>query len=184
MSIEDKEKQIDARPGRRASVRAYVMILILIALVGGLFVWAPDDLYLWIKALHIIAVISWMAGLLYMPRLFVYHTDAAPGSPQSETFKVMERRLLKLIMMPAMMLTWIFGLYLAWSVYAFQGGWLHAKITLVVLLTGVQVFFSRSVRAFERDENRHTARFWRMMNELPTVLMILIVILVVVKPFS
>jgi len=96
---------------------------------------------------------------------------------------VMERRLLKIIMNPAMMLTWILGLYLAWSVYGFHGGWLHAKIGLVVLLTIVHVFFSRAVRAFERDENRRSARYWRFMNEAPTALMILIVILVVVKPF-
>ncbi|MFS8052257.1 MULTISPECIES: protoporphyrinogen oxidase HemJ [Rhizobium] len=178
------EKQIDPRPGAYASRRAYFMILLFAALAIGLFAWHPDNLYLWIKAFHIIAVISWMAGLFYMPRLFIYHTDAEPGSQQSETFKVMERRLLRVIMTPAMMLTWIFGLYLAWSVYDFHGGWLHAKIGLVVLLTGVHMFFSRAVRAFARDENRHSARYWRFMNEAPTVLMILIVILVVVKPFA
>jgi putative membrane protein len=178
------EKQIDPRSGAYASRRAYFMILLFVALAIGLFAWHPDNLYLWIKAFHIIAVISWMAGLFYMPRLFIYHTDAEPGSQQSETFKVMERRLLRVIMTPAMVLTWIFGLYLAWSIYDFQGGWLHAKIGLVILLTGVHIFFSRAVRAFARDENRHTARYWRFMNEAPTVLMILIVILVVVKPFA
>ncbi|MBB3611523.1 protoporphyrinogen oxidase HemJ [Rhizobium sp. BK602] len=184
MSDRPQEKQTDPRPGAYASRRAYFMILAFIVLAIVLFAWHPDNLYLWIKALHIIAVISWMAGLFYMPRLFIYHTDAEPGSQQSETFKVMERRLLRVIMTPAMMLTWIFGLYLAWSVYDFQGGWLHAKIGLVVLLTGVHMFFSRAVRAFGRDENRYSARYWRLMNEAPTVLMILIVILVVVKPFA
>ncbi|MFF0947254.1 protoporphyrinogen oxidase HemJ [Rhizobium leguminosarum] len=177
------EKQTDRRSGAYARRRAHFALASFALMAIGLFAWNPDNLYLWIKALHIIAVISWMAGLFYMPRLFIYHTDAEPGSVQSETFKVMERRLLRIIMTPAMMLTWIFGLYLAWSVYGFQGGWLHAKIGLVVLLTGVHVFFSRAVRAFERDENRRSARYWRFMNEAPTLLMILIVILVVVKPF-
>lgn len=178
------EKQTDRRPGSYARRRAFIAIFVFLLLAGGLFAWNPDNLYLWIKALHIIAVISWMAGLFYMPRLFIYHTDAEPGSVQSETFKVMEQRLLKVIMNPAMMLTWVFGLYLAWSVYDFQGGWLHAKIGLVVVLTGVHIYFSRAAKAFGRDENRHSARYWRFMNEAPTLLMIAIVILVVAKPFS
>jgi putative membrane protein len=178
------QRQTDPRAGNSARRRAFIAILIFVLLAVGLFAWNPDNLYLWIKALHIIAVISWMAGLFYLPRLFIYHTDAERGSVQSETFKVMERRLLRAIMNPAMMLTWIFGLYLAWSVYDFQGGWLHAKIGLVVVLTGVHMYFSRAVRVFARDENRHTARFWRFLNEAPTVLMILIVILVVVKPYA
>ena len=178
------EKRTDSAPGQRAGRRAYFMILIFSVMAIGLFAWHPADLYLWIKALHIIAVISWMAGMFYLPRLFVYHTDAAPGSQQSETFKVMEQRLLRYIINPAMILTWIFGLYLAWSVYDFQGGWLHAKIGLVLILSGVHGHFSASVRAFARDENRHSARYWRVMNEAPTLLMIAIVILVVVKPFA
>lgn len=156
---------------------------LIAALLIGLFAWQPEDLYLWIKALHIVAVISWMAGLLYMPRLFIYHTDAEPGSVQSETFKMMEQRLLKVIMNPAMMITWVLGLYLAWDLYGFRGGWLHAKLLLVGLLTLVHVHFSRAVEVFKRDENRRDARYWRVMNEAPTLLMILIVILVVVKPF-
>jgi putative membrane protein len=178
------EKQTGPRPGSRARRRASVAIVFFVVLAAGLFVWRPDDLFLWVKALHLIAVISWMAGLLYMPRLFIYHTDAEPDSVQSETFKVMEQRLLRVIMNPAMMLTWLFGLYLAWSVYGFHGTWLHLKIVLVVLLTAVHVFFSRSVKAFARDENHRSARFWRVMNEAPTVLMIVIVVLAVVKPFS
>lgn len=178
------DRQTDERPGAYARRRAHIAIGFFAVLAIGLFAWHPADLYLWIKALHVIAVISWMAGLLYMPRLFIYHTDARPGSPQSETFKVMEQRLLKVIMNPAMVLTWIFGLYLAWSVYAFEGAWLRAKIGLVILLTAVHLFFARAARAFERDENRRSARYWRFMNEAPTLLMIAIVILVVVKPFS
>ena len=178
------DKQTDQKTGRTAHSRALTAILVFVLLAVALFYWNPDNLYLWIKALHVIAVISWMAGLLYMPRLFIYHTDAAPGSAQSETFKVMEQRLLKVIMNPAMMLTWIFGLYLAWSGFAFQGGWLHAKIGLVVLLTGVHVYFSRAVKAFAKDQNTRTARYWRFANEAPTLLMIAIIILVVVKPFA
>ena len=177
------ERQTDQRPGRSARSRALTAILVFVLLAVALFVWNPDDLYLWVKALHVIAVISWMAGLLYMPRLFIYHTDAETGSAQSETFKVMEQRLLKVIMNPAMMLTWVLGLYLAWSGFQFQGGWLHAKIALVVALTGVHVYFSRAVKAFAQDRNTRSARYWRFANEAPTLLMIAIVILVVVKPF-
>ena len=133
--------------------------------------------------MHVIAVISWMAGLLYLPRLFIYHTDAPAGSAQSETFKMMEQRLYRVIMNPAMMLSWMLGLYLGWSVYGFEGGWLHAKIAMVFLLTIVHVMFGRSMRNFAQDGPRRTARYWRMINEIPTVLMIAIVILVVVKPF-
>jgi putative membrane protein len=177
------EKQTDTSAGGYARKRVRLALVFLVLLAAGLFIWRPDNLYLWIKALHVIAVISWMAGLFYLPRLFIYHADAEPGSVQSETFKVMEQRLLRIIMNPAMMLTWIFGLYLAGSVYGFQGGWLHAKIGLVVTLTAVHMFFGRAVRAFARNENRHSARYWRFMNEVPTLLMIVIVILVVVRPF-
>lgn len=176
-------RQTDNAPGQQARRRAFVAITLFVLLIVALLYWQPEDFYLWIKALHIIAVMSWMAALLYMPRLFIYHTDAVPGSQQSETFKMMESRLLKVIMNPAMMISWLLGLYLAWSVYGFQGGWLHAKLFLVVLMTGVHVFFSRSVRAFAEDRNHRDARYWRLMNEVPTILMILIVILVVVKPF-
>lgn len=178
-----REMQTGSGPGKRARLRAMIALTAFAALLAGLFAWRPDDLHLWIKALHVIAVISWMAGLLYMPRLFIYHTDAPAGSTQSETFKTMEQRLLKVIMNPAMMISWGLGLYLAWDLYGFRGGWLHAKLLFVGLLTLVHVHFSRAVVAFQRDENRHDARYWRLMNEAPTVLMIVIVILVVVKPF-
>lgn len=177
------ERQTGAGPGRRARIRAMVA-LALFALVSLLvLLYPPDDLYLWLKALHIVAVISWMAGLLYLPRLFVYHTDAPAGSEQSETFKVMEQRLYGVIMQPAMGLSWLIGLYLAWSVHGFQGGWLHAKLFLVCLLTAVHLFYGRAVRAFARDENRRTGRQWRVWNEAPALLMILIVLAAVVKPF-
>jgi putative membrane protein len=139
-------------------------------------------MYLWIKALHVIAIISWMAGLLYLPRLFVYHSAVGPG-PQSETFKVMERRLLRFIMTPAMSVAWIAGLILIVDGKWTASGWLHAKLGLVIALTGLHVYFSYLARRFARDENPHSQRFYRLINEAPTVLMIGVVILVVVKPF-
>lgn len=143
-------------------------------------------MYLWLKAFHIIAVISWMAGMLYLPRLFVYHCDAPVGSAQSETFKVMERRLLKAIINPAMIAAWLLGLSLIWLMgwEAFkQSGWLHAKIVLVLAMSGVHGMLVRYVRDFAADRNRKSQKFYRIINEVPTILMILIVVLVVVKPF-
>ncbi len=140
--------------------------------------WAP-----WLKTLHVIAVISWMAGMLYLPRLFVYHCGVATGSEASETFKVMESRLLRAIINPAMVVTWIIGLWLAWTAFRFQGGWLHAKLALVVALSGLHGHFSASVRAFAEDRNTRSARYWRIMNEVPAAIMVLVVILVIVKPF-
>jgi protoporphyrinogen IX oxidase len=140
-------------------------------------------MYEWIKALHVIAVISWMAGMLYLPRLFVYHCEAEPGSKLSETFKVMERRLLRAIMNPAMIVTWLTGLYLAWAGHLFSAGWLHGKLLLVVLLSGAHGFFSRCVKDFAADRNTRSPTFYRIINEVPTILMVGIVILVVVKPF-
>ena len=148
-----------------------------------LFALAPDSAYLWVKAAHVIAVISWMAGMFYLPRLFVYHCDAPVGSAQSETFKIMERRLLRAIINPAMVAAWVFGLWLAWKGFSFSGGWLHAKIALVLVLSGVHGYLSASVRRFAEDRNTKSTRHWRIVNEVPTMLMILIVILVVVKPF-
>ena len=140
-------------------------------------------MYEWIKALHVISVIAWMAGMLYLPRLFVYHCEAETGSTQSGTFKVMERRLLKAIINPAMIVTWLSGLYLAWVGHWFSAPWLHGKLLLVVVLSGVHGFFSRWVKDFAADRNTRSQRFYRFINEVPTILMIGIVILVVVKPF-
>ena len=138
---------------------------------------------LWIKALHIIAVIAWMAGLLYLPRLFVYHTVAQPGSEQSETFKVMERRLLRAIMNPAMIVVWLTGPYLAWAWGMYRDGWLIAKVVLVFAITWMHHAFAKWRKDFAADRNLHNQRFYRYMNEVPTLLLIGIVILVVVKPF-
>ena len=143
----------------------------------------PLDMYEWIKALHVIAVISWMAGMLYPPRLFVYHCEAEAGSKQSETFKVMERRLLRAIINPAMIVTWLAGLYLAWAGHWYVAGWFHVKFLLVLLLSGVHGFLARAVRDFAADRNQRSQKFYRIINEVPTVLMIAIVVLVVVKPF-
>jgi len=164
-------------------MRAAVALAIFVALTALVFWLAPDDLYPWIKAVHVIAVISWMAGMLYLPRLFVYHVDAEHGSVQSDTFKVMERRLYRAIINPAMMVTWVAGLWLAWKGFGFSGGWLHAKIALVVLMSGVHGYLGGAVRRFAEDRNDKPARHWRIVNEIPTVLMIGIVILVIVKPF-
>jgi protoporphyrinogen IX oxidase len=140
-------------------------------------------MYEWIKALHVIAVISWMAGMLYLPRLFVYHCGAERGSKQSETFKVMEQRLLRAIINPAMIVTWLAGLYLVWVGHWYSAPWFHAKFLLVLILSGVHGFFARCVKDFAADKNLRSQRFYRIINEVPTVIMILIVILVIVKPF-
>jgi putative membrane protein len=140
-------------------------------------------LYLWLKALHVIAVIAWMASLLYLPRLMVYHCGVEPGSKQSETFKIMEWRLLRFIANPAMMAAWVFGLALAFEGEHYREGWMQAKFALVIVLSALHGFNIRWLRDFAADRNRRPARFYRIMNEVPALLMAVIVILVVVKPF-
>ncbi len=141
------------------------------------------DSYTWLKSLHVISVIAWMAGLFYLPRLFVYHVNAEKGSVQSETFKVMERRLLKAIMNPAMIASWVFGLWTAVEIGAFSDGWFHAKLLLVILLSAFHGYLAVCVKRFANDTNAKPEKFFRIINELPTILMILIVILVIGKPF-
>ena len=138
---------------------------------------------LWLKALHVIAVISWMAGLLYLPRLFVYHCEAEKGSKQSETFKIMERRLLRTIMNPAMIVVWITGPLLAWQSGMYRDHWLMVKFALVVALTLYHHALALWRKDFADDRNPRDQRFYRLVNEVPTVLMVGIVILVIVKPF-
>lgn len=138
---------------------------------------------LWIKALHVISVIAWMAGMLYLPRLMVYHCDAEIGSKQSETFKLMESRLLRLIINPAMIGVWVLGLYMAWEAPWYDELWLQLKFGLVVLMSGLHGFLSERVRDFAADRNTRSAKFYRIINEVPAVLIVLIVILVVIKPF-
>jgi putative membrane protein len=146
---------------------------------------ALNPYYLWIKAFHIIAVISWMAGMLYLPRLFFYHCDVTPGTPESERFKTMERRLLRIIVNPALIAVWVLGLTLALTPASGgpMQGWLMAKFVLVLGLSAVHGLFSRWRKDFAADRNTHSKRFYAAWNEVPAILMIAIVILVVVKPF-
>jgi len=171
------------RGGLHPAFRALIALLVVAGLVAALIWWSPPGLYAWVKAFHIIAVMSWMAGMLYLPRLFVYHTTSEPGSTQSETFKVMERRLLRAIINPAMVASWVLGLWLAWDGSWFGAGWLNAKLALVVALSAIHGFYARCVREFATDRNRHSQQFYRVLNEIPTILMIGIVILAVVRPF-
>ena len=169
-------------PGRRQSVslqerRSEERDVIVLDLSG--------TAYLWIKALHVISVIAWMAGLLYLPRLFVYHSKAAVGSETSKTFKVMERRLLRAIMNPAMIASFVFGglLLLDLGSDAWSMGWLHVKLLCLAGLVGMHMAMARWRRAFAEDRNTRSDGFYRVANEMPTVLMIVIVIVAVVKPF-
>ena len=143
-----------------------------------------DNIYLWYKALHTIALIAWMAGMLYLPRLFVYHAQAKIGSESSETFKIMEKRLLRFITTPAMLITVILGILLIARdpSYYLSSGWLHAKLLFVFIMIGMHGYFAKTVRVFAQDKNLKTAKFYKIINEVPTILMILIIILVVVKP--
>ena len=142
------------------------------------------DWYLWLKAVHLMAVISWMAGLLYLPRLFVYHCGAEPGSQAAETFKTMERRLLRAIMTPAMIAAWILGLaMIAVQPEWMSQGWMHVKLLAVVVMTIGHMAMAKWRSDFAADRNRHSERFYRFMNEAPALLMVIIVIMVIVKPF-
>ena len=177
--LTDEHSGAPASPSKRAAVALGVTVAAtaVVMLVLG------EAAYPWVKAVHVIGIISWMAGMLYLPRLFIYHCEAEPGSQQSETFKVMERRLLQIIINPAMIVSWVLGLWLAWKAGFFTDGWFHAKLALALALSGVHGYFSASVRAFGEDRNTKPARHWRIVNEVPTLLMIGIVILVIVKPF-
>jgi putative membrane protein len=141
--------------------------------------------YEWLRALHIIAVIAWMAGMLYLPRLFVYHADKAPGSPEAEMLKSMEVRLLRIILNPAMIISWLLGLSMLYANPGMlsDGGWMHLKLTLVVLMSGLHGFLAKCRKEFERGENKRSAKFYRFLNEAPTLLMIVVVIMAVVQPF-
>jgi putative membrane protein len=168
---------------RTPLVRAIAGLAIVAVIFAGLVHWNPDWLYPWMKAAHVISIIAWMAGMLYLPRLFVYHCEAEPGSKQSETFKVMERRLMNVIINPAMTLAWALGLWLAWTGGFLTSGWFHAKLLLVIALSALHGLLSRCVRDFAADRNRRNQKFYRIINEIPAVLMVGIVILVIVKPF-
>ena len=138
---------------------------------------------LWLKAFHILAVIAWMAGMLYLPRLFVYHCEVQPGTTEYARFVRMEERLMRIIVNPAMIAVWVFGISLAFSLNAWDQGWLHAKLLFVILISALHGFFSRWRRDFEQGKNTRTARFYRIVNEVPAGLVVVIVLLVVLKPF-
>lgn len=142
-------------------------------------------LYPWTKALHVISMVAWMAGMFYLPRLYVYHCDLIPGSAESERFKVMEYRLLKAIINPAMIATWIFGamLVLTPGIIDWSSGWWHVKFTAVILMSGFHGAMSKWRRQFLDDRNTRPQRFYRIANEVPTLLLIVIVIMVIVRPF-
>jgi putative membrane protein len=139
--------------------------------------------YLWFKAFHIMAVIAWMAGMLYLPRLFVYHCEMKPGTEEYARFVKMEERLMRIIINPSMIAVWLLGILLATSLGAWSQGWLHTKLLFVVILSGLHGMFSRWRRDFAKGQNKHSQRFYRVMNEVPAGLMIVIVLLVVLKPF-
>jgi putative membrane protein len=168
----------------QAQTRQWTIAFGIAAAVAAVLLLAGSaPLYPWVKAVHVIAIIAWMAGMLYLPRLFVYHCDAEPGSKQSETFKTMERRLLTAIITPAMVVSWVLGLWMAWTGSLFGMVWLEIKIALVLAMSAVHGFFVLWVREFGADRNHHSQKFYRIINELPTILMMGIVVLVVVKPF-
>jgi putative membrane protein len=171
-----------ATAARNRWIRAFVAIAFVAALLAFLAAWHPSNLYPWFKAFHIMAVISWMAGMLYLPRLFVYHCGAETGSRQSETFKVMERRLLRGIINPAMVVSWGLGLWMAYDGAWLSAPWLHWKLLFVIALSGVHGMLVRWTDEFAADRNRHGERFYRIINEVPAVLMVGIVIMVVIKP--
>ena len=143
------------------------------------------DAYPWIKALHVISVIAWMAGMLYLPRLYVYHAGAAAGSEMSETFKIMERRLLRAIVNPAMVATFLFGILLLGTpgIVDWGAGWIWVKLALVLAMAGFHGALARWRREFEADRNTRSAKFYRAMNEVPTLIFVAVVIMAVVKPF-
>lgn len=163
--------------------RPAIALAITAAIVVALILFWPPRLYRWMLAIHIMAVISWMAGMFYLPRLFVYHCGAEVGSRQSETFKLMEWRLLTQIINPAMIATWATGIWLIWAGGHIHAGWLQAKLVFVLLLSGFHGALTVYVRDFAADQNRHSERFYRIINEVPTLLMIVIVSLAIVKPF-
>ena len=174
--------------GTRSGRGRIIGVMVVAALlVIALFLFVPDSALLWVKAAHVFFIISWMAGMLYLPRLFVYHTECGANSAPVETFKTMERRLLKGIMTPSMLVTWVLGIWLAihggWFAMDGGNGWLHAKIALVVVMSGVHGYYAGSTKRLARGELRRSAKFWRLMNEVPAVLLALILILVIVKPF-
>jgi len=172
-------------PTRQGSpaARAAVAIAITVALTAAVMLLMGDEAYLWVKSVHVMAIIAWMAAMLYLPRLFIYHSEVDPKSDMSRTFKVMEHRLLTIIMNPAMTIAWVLGLWLAWKGGFLLSGWFLAKFVLAIALSGMHGYLSAAVRRFAEDRNEVATRTWRFLNEVPALLMVGIVILVIVKPF-
>ena len=164
---------------------AMIALAVTCLIAALMFLVLPSSAYLWVKSVHVFAIIAWMAGMLYLPRLFVYHADAEVGSVQSETFKVMERRLLKGIINPSMIATWVAGVWLAVDGGWLTSGdyWLHLKIVLVLLMSGIHGTLTAATRRFAEDRNDKSSRYWRVLNEVPALLLVGIIVLVVVKPF-
>ncbi|ORE92094.1 TIGR00701 family protein [Aurantimonas sp. 22II-16-19i] len=164
---------------------AMIALVVTCLIAALMFLVLPSSAYLWVKSVHVFAIIAWMAGMLYLPRLFVYHADAEVGSVQSETFKVMERRLLKGIINPSMIATWVAGVWLAIDGGWLTSGdyWLHLKIVLVLVMSGIHGTLTAATRRFAEDRNDKSSRYWRVLNEVPALLLVGIIVLVVVKPF-
>jgi len=142
-----------------------------------------SEYYNWIKAFHVIAIIAWMAGMLYLPRLFAYHADCAVGSEKLDTFKIMELRLLRIIMNPAMILAWIFGSLMLWAnPDLFSQAWMHVKLLCILIMTGIYHIFIKWRKIFDQDKNEKSAKYYKIWNEIPTLVMIIIVIMAVAKP--
>jgi protoporphyrinogen IX oxidase len=168
---------------KKAGPRAFLALCVLAGSIFLIYIIDNERFYLWMTAAHVLAIISWMAGLLYLPRLFINHIEAPVGSATAETFAAMEQRLLKIIMTPAMILSWGFGLYLAYSGGHFGEGWFQFKLLAVVLMSASHMYMAKAVKTFASGQNTKTQKHWRLVNEVPTLLMIAIVIMVVVKPF-
>jgi len=168
---------------RQRVFRALAGLVAPVVLLAAIAAWNPPGLYLWFKAFHIMTIIAWMAGMLYLPRLFVYHCTAEPGSELSETFKVMERRLLRGIVNPSMVVAWALGLWMVYDGGWMTAHWLHGKLMLVIALSAIHGMLARWTADFAADRNHHSQRFYRIVNEVPALLMIGIVLLVVIKPF-
>jgi putative membrane protein len=167
-------------------MRAGLALAVTVGLTAAVIAIFGNAAYLWVKAVHVMAIIAWMAGMLYLPRLFVYHWGTKPGSEASELFKVMEHKLLRIIINPAMIATWVLGLWLAMITNAFDpvnGGWLHAKLALVICMQVVHAMLARYRKAFVRDERPKSERYFRVLNEVPALLMVGIVLLAVLRPF-
>ncbi|AHA27518.1 protoporphyrinogen oxidase HemJ [Candidatus Liberibacter americanus] len=174
---------VSDQDGKKAQSIAYISLLVFLITFVGFFFFFSSDFFLCIKSIHIISVISWMAGLLYMPRLFVYHSLISPEIDQYKTFEIMEERLLKVIMNPAMILSWLCGFYMIWVTRYSQIGWFRIKFFFVIILSAYHFYLVFLIREFKRHSSRHNCGYFKAINEIPTIIMITVVFLSVLKPF-